>query len=269
MSTGFTDYSQPPLSYTTPSFPSLYWPFDTSPGQPQYLYSLTDIWMFTVYWTLITVTAAHFLVAVWGVLMQFCTATQRKRYLKNFDENGYEIRMVQNRGEWPAWFKLPWAPKGEHDKPKDVKKARRAARIETEQDQKASPDVEAEQDLRLDTLQSDGKTSVDLSAVNSPSSAPKTSPARNPRRRLLSAKNRKLYGESPINEALTWAWSIPLIYLVLGGLEALLGGSLVGLVLGAVYNAGYFRMSTWTPLMWGIINVLVLILGSFRIQGGL
>ncbi len=39
--------------------------------------------------------------------------------------------------------------------------------------------------------------------------------------------------------------------------------------LGAVYNAGGFKMSTWIPFVWSIICVLVLILSSFSIQGGL
>lgn len=39
--------------------------------------------------------------------------------------------------------------------------------------------------------------------------------------------------------------------------------------LGGIYKAGSFRMSTWIPLTWGIINALVLILSSFAIQGGL
>lgn len=59
------------------------------------------------------------------------------------------------------------------------------------------------------------------------------------------------------------------VYMIIGAIEALIAGSLVGLVLGAVYNAGFFRMSVWTPLFWGIINMLVLILSSFRISGGL
>lgn len=166
-------YNQQPLSYTTPPFPALYWPFDTDPSTPQYLYSLTDIWRFTLYWTLITIPSAHFVVSVWAVLMQFSTAYQRHRFLRSHEGL------------------------------------------------------------------------------------------------LLSAKNRKLLGEKPIQECMTWVWLIPGIYMVIGGLEALLGGSLVGLVLGAVYNAGYFRMSTWTPFIWGIVNMLVLILGGFRIQGGL
>jgi hypothetical protein len=48
-----------------------------------------------------------------------------------------------------------------------------------------------------------------------------------------------------------------------------LGAKLTRSSLGAVYNAGYFRMSTWIPFVWSLINVLVLILSSFSIQGGL
>jgi hypothetical protein len=39
--------------------------------------------------------------------------------------------------------------------------------------------------------------------------------------------------------------------------------------LGGVYNAGYFKMSTWIPFVWALINALVLILSSFAIHGGL
>jgi hypothetical protein len=38
---------------------------------------------------------------------------------------------------------------------------------------------------------------------------------------------------------------------------------------GAVYFNGRFHMSTWIPFIWGWINVLVLIVSSFTIQGGL
>ncbi|KAI5801518.1 hypothetical protein DFH27DRAFT_622695 [Peziza echinospora] len=54
-----------------------------------------------------------------------------------------------------------------------------------------------------------------------------------------------------------------------GGVEALLAGGVVGAILAAVYNAGFFRMSTWIPCVWGVINILVLILSSFSLQGGL
>lgn len=167
-------YGVQPLSYTTPDFPSLYWPFDTDPTTPQYLYSLTDIWLFTLYWTLLTIPTAHLVVSIWAVLMQISTAYQRHRFLHHTPE---------------------------------------------------------------------GKS--------------------------LSPKNRKLLGENPLYDCLTWVWLIPLVYMVIAGVEALIGGSLVGLVLGAIYNAGYFKMSTWTPFIWGVVNMLVLILGSFRLQGGM
>ena len=162
-----------PLTYETPAFPALYWPVHADPGQAQYLYFLRDIYRYTLYWTLLTIVTAHAAVATWAVLMQFFSATQRRKHL------------------------------------------------------------------------------------NSPAG------------RALSAKNRKLTGENPLGETLGWVWIVPLVYLIIGASEALLAGSMVGLVLGAVYNAGYFRMSTWTPLLWGVINMLVLVVSSFRIQGGL
>lgn len=39
--------------------------------------------------------------------------------------------------------------------------------------------------------------------------------------------------------------------------------------LGAVYNAGYFRMSTWIPFTWALVCSLILILSSFTVGGGL
>ncbi|KAH7267523.1 uncharacterized protein BKA55DRAFT_555926 [Fusarium redolens] len=66
-----------------------------------------------------------------------------------------------------------------------------------------------------------------------------------------------------------YLWAVPVIYLVIAGLEAVMAGSIVGLVLGAVYSAGYYEMNTWIPCTWGFINVLVLIISSFSIQGGL
>ncbi|KAI1078373.1 hypothetical protein F5B20DRAFT_226796 [Whalleya microplaca] len=63
--------------------------------------------------------------------------------------------------------------------------------------------------------------------------------------------------------------TIPIIYAVVAGVEALFAGSIVGLVLGAVYITGCYNLSTWIPFIWGWINVLILIVSSFTIQGGL
>ncbi|KAH9219863.1 hypothetical protein DL95DRAFT_291158, partial [Leptodontidium sp. 2 PMI_412] len=78
-------------------------------------------------------------------------------------------------------------------------------------------------------------------------------------------------------KAWKYIWTFPIIYCAIAGVEALLAGSLVGLMsvnliicsLGVIYNAGYFRMSTWFPFIWGLVNVLVLIVSSFSVQGGL
>ncbi|KFY62100.1 hypothetical protein V496_04734 [Pseudogymnoascus sp. VKM F-4515 (FW-2607)] len=69
--------------------------------------------------------------------------------------------------------------------------------------------------------------------------------------------------------AFKWVWGIPIAYAAIAGIEAVLAGSIVGLILGAVYDAGYFRMSTWIPFVWSLINVLVLTLSAFSIQGAL
>jgi hypothetical protein len=59
------------LDYVTPAFPSLYWPFPIRGGQASYLYNTTDIWRFTVLWTLIFYAAVHMSVAAYAVLIQW------------------------------------------------------------------------------------------------------------------------------------------------------------------------------------------------------
>ncbi|KAI0436139.1 integral membrane protein [Xylaria telfairii] len=63
--------------------------------------------------------------------------------------------------------------------------------------------------------------------------------------------------------------AVPIVSAVVAGVEALVAGSVVGSVLGAVYISACYKMSTWIPFIWGLINVLVLIISSFTIQGGL
>lgn len=59
-----------PLAYTTPGFPSLYWPFPVGGTQISYLYYGHDIWKFTLYWTYITVVGVHFIAALYACLVQ-------------------------------------------------------------------------------------------------------------------------------------------------------------------------------------------------------
>lgn len=88
-------------------------------------------------------------------------------------------------------------------------------------------------------------------------------------RSVLATKTKPLGEPNKISQTLVWVWMIPVVYLVVAGIEAVFAGSVVGLILGAVYNAGDFKMSTWMPFLWGLLNVSVLILSSFSIQGGL
>ncbi|KAI9884706.1 MAG: hypothetical protein M1823_003487 [Watsoniomyces obsoletus] len=131
----------PSAQYTSPQFPSLYWPINAQAGEAVYLYYYGDIWRFTLFWTLIVYGAVYLSASAYALAMQ-----------------------TQN---WKS------------------------------------------------------------------------------------------------------AWVIPLVFGVVGGLEAMLAGSVIGLILGAIYDAGFFKMSTWIPFVWALINVLTIILSSFSIQGAL
>ena len=49
----------PPPGYTTPPFPSLYWPVTPRENEASFLYHLGDIWRFTLLWTLVLYAAFH------------------------------------------------------------------------------------------------------------------------------------------------------------------------------------------------------------------
>lgn len=88
--------------------------------------------------------------------------------------------------------------------------------------------------------------------------------------------------------------AVGVLYMAVAGIEAVLAGGVVGLMyevffcfdflakkaengtrrliwirLGAIYNAGGFKMSTWIPFVWAWVNLLILIISSFSIHGGL
>lgn len=63
--------SSAPLGYTTPPFPSLYWPLPPGVAQSYYLYDPGDILRFTVYWTLLLVGGIHFVTGIWACVVQW------------------------------------------------------------------------------------------------------------------------------------------------------------------------------------------------------
>jgi len=60
-----------PVSYVTPRFPALYWPFPVGGTQVSYLYHASDIWRFTLYWTYITIVGVHIIAALYACLTQW------------------------------------------------------------------------------------------------------------------------------------------------------------------------------------------------------
>jgi hypothetical protein len=63
--------SAAPPGYTTPEFPSLYWPLPPGAAQSYYLYNPGDILRFTIYWTLLLVGGIHLIVGLWACIVQW------------------------------------------------------------------------------------------------------------------------------------------------------------------------------------------------------
>ncbi|KAI9815521.1 MAG: hypothetical protein M1827_002655 [Pycnora praestabilis] len=59
-----------PIDYTSPPFPSLYWPFKIKAGDANYLYYSSDIWRFTLLWTLIIYGTFHGAASGYAVIVQ-------------------------------------------------------------------------------------------------------------------------------------------------------------------------------------------------------
>ncbi|QLL33002.1 hypothetical protein HG536_0D05240 [Torulaspora globosa] len=46
------------------------------------------------------------------------------------------------------------------------------------------------------------------------------------------------------------------IYLFYGGLQAVAAGTVIGFLIGSIYSAGLFAMSTWIPLFCAIVQIM-------------
>ncbi|KAI9471995.1 MAG: hypothetical protein EXX96DRAFT_597152 [Benjaminiella poitrasii] len=67
------------------------------------------------------------------------------------------------------------------------------------------------------------------------------------------------------SRTLKWYISIliPFIFVVGGSVASFVIGSIMGVALAFVYNAGFFVMSTWIPFLWSLIHILVVVVGSY------
>lgn len=59
---------------------------------------------------------------------------------------------------------------------------------------------------------------------------------------------------------------IVVTYAMVAGVQAVISGSLVGLMLGAVYRAGMFGMTTWVPFVWGAVQIIVMVVRSYSMM---
>lgn len=123
-----------PVGYTTPKFPSLYWPVNNELYTVSYLYYTSDIWQFTTFWTLI------FFIGFYGAA-----------------------------GSWAAF----------------------------------------------------------------------------------------------VHRRVTNGVYILVFYVIIGGVQGIASGTIVGLILSAVYRSGLFSMSTWIPMCAGVMQILFNVVTSY------
>ncbi|ODQ56700.1 hypothetical protein WICANDRAFT_37073, partial [Wickerhamomyces anomalus NRRL Y-366-8] len=55
-------------------------------------------------------------------------------------------------------------------------------------------------------------------------------------------------------------------YVLIGGVQGIISGTVVGLVLSAIYRAGLFSMSTWIPLCSGVFQILFNVVTSYSMM---
>ena len=93
-----------PPKYSTPPFPSLYWlvgPSDVV--KPAYLYHNSDIWRFTLFWTIIIYEAVHLTVGFYALGMVWWSSRDglkpaRKKH--NGEEGGIGTKVKKLRILW-------------------------------------------------------------------------------------------------------------------------------------------------------------------------
>lgn len=59
--------------------------------------------------------------------------------------------------------------------------------------------------------------------------------------------------------------AIIVVYMLWGLFQAFFSGSIVGLLLAAVYKSGSLTMNTWVPLIWGIAQILYVVVLSYSV----
>lgn len=62
----------------------------------------------------------------------------------------------------------------------------------------------------------------------------------------------------------TYIIVIFIVYTIYGALQGFVAGSLMGLLLAAVYQASQFKLTTWIPLCWGLAVSIFCIISGYK-----
>ncbi|CAL9736682.1 hypothetical protein MOSE0_K05270 [Monosporozyma servazzii] len=98
-----------PVGYQTPAFPSLYWPLANQQYSLAFLYNISDIWKFTLYWCLILNGIFYLGAAMWAIISHN-NHTYRNNYVYHIwtrDPHHDHTRNTNKNRSKDAEFKLP------------------------------------------------------------------------------------------------------------------------------------------------------------------
>ena len=101
-----------PPNYRSPPFPSLYWPINPLPSQTHFLYYPSDIWRFTLFWTLISYVVCFGIVGVWGWVMVALGTSPRARKPTGSGSPQHarksDAPSVRSRVGWGVGYRRHW-----------------------------------------------------------------------------------------------------------------------------------------------------------------
>ncbi|KAF9066401.1 hypothetical protein BDP27DRAFT_1019742 [Rhodocollybia butyracea] len=229
----------PDIHDKSPSWPSLYNPRSElfglphhRPIQPEgfYLINSGDVFRFTLYWTLVFYIPVF---VVFGLYAFFNLTFPPRKRTKGLEE--HEDEPEEEAEELTEMYNPPRYLRGGYDTLRSV-----AA---------ASP--------RLPSPTS--TTSATHALLLSPASPtphiyPPSSTAnltRNP------TPKRKKKPKNARRSRVTFALLVLFTFLLLSLIGAVISSAIVGYILTGLYVAGNFFMSTWVPLLWAAISVMV------------
>ncbi|VEU20953.1 DEKNAAC101841 [Brettanomyces naardenensis] len=62
---------------------------------------------------------------------------------------------------------------------------------------------------------------------------------------------------------------VVVVYIIVGAFEGFVAGSLIGVLVSAIYNSGQFKMTTWLPFVYSLIVALFNVISSYSLTSTL